>query len=73
MTEMYKKLMIYRQTLPDMDFSEWTVTVPEYQNMCVQKYTQYKEHSGLNRSPMVVRMAFFKKNDPLIRINFSSF
>lgn len=53
--------MIYRQTLPDMDFSEWTVTVPEYQNMCVQKYTQYKEHSGLNRSPMVVRMAFFKK------------
>lgn len=46
--------MIYRQTLPDMDFSEWTVTVPEYQNMCVQKYTQYKEHSGLNRSPMVL-------------------
>lgn len=62
MTEMYKKLMIYRQTLPDMDFSEWTVTVPEYQNMCVQKYTQYKEHSGLknpNLNPSV--FFFFKK------------
>lgn len=58
MTEMYKKLVIYRQTLPDMDFSEWTVTVPEYQNMCVQKY---KEHSGLKNLNLNPSVFFFQK------------
>lgn len=58
MTEMYKKLMIYRQTLPDMDFSEWTVTVPEYQNMCVQKY---KENSGLKNLNLNPSVFFFQK------------
>lgn len=50
--------MIYRQTLPDMDFSEWTVTVPEYQNMCVQKYKENSGLKNLNLNPLVF---FFPK------------
>lgn len=61
MTEMYKKLMNNRQTLPDVDFSEWIVTVPEYQNMCVQK--QYKENSGLKNLNLNPSVFFFSKND----------
>lgn len=41
-----------------MDFSEWTVAVPEYQNMCVQKY---KENSGLKNLNLNPSVFFFPK------------